>query len=117
MASAVVVVILVLATMRIRHVEDEVVARRPERRPGDDPTVPDPAARVVAHAVREDGLEPRQLVAGELHGIIGRLSERVEKLDGALAMDAVSERAGKCTSPGEEFWKNTKEGFAGFLEG
>jgi hypothetical protein len=48
--SSVVVIVVARAAIRIRHVEHQIVARRPEGRPRDDASIPDAAPRVIAHA-------------------------------------------------------------------
>ena len=53
------------------HIEDQVVGRRAERRPRHDVGKVDAQLGPVAHAVREDAQQPRDLVGREGHGIVG----------------------------------------------
>src|SRR5690348_15881941 len=69
------------STSIARHVEDQIVGRGPERRPGHDALVTDPWSGEIADTAREDRLQALQLIGGEAHR---RVVRRVDRLELAL---------------------------------
>src|SRR5262245_54468676 len=82
-AIVVVVVVVVAMTPRIQDIEQQVHRRWPVGRPRNGVHLIHAALGPIAHAVGEDGSEPRALLSGERHFVIGH----VDRLE--LALDDV----------------------------